>query len=230
MKEPMYEMYKWNARILAVVVAMLVAQPLAQAQGGKRKAPPAEFRNTYYDAQVAYRLGELAKAEKLYKQAGKLYQAPGVYRGLAAVYVDYANISSKASRRNHYYEKCVEAAFAALKIAPDSSKAGETRALHGECRSKLGRPDFRGKFRRGQGVVAVITDRIGARVKINGNLAGATPIRPRPVNAGRAVIEVETKNGRKKSFVVDILEGVVSDVILDEAPVVVPKKKAKKSR
>ncbi|MBT8495183.1 MAG: hypothetical protein KJO07_19210 [Deltaproteobacteria bacterium] len=209
-------------RTLLVLSVAFAISSLAEAQ--KRRRPPKAFKDKYFRAQTAYRLGELDKAEKLFREAGKLYRAAGVYRGLAAVYIDMGDAGDSDAVRNAAYQKCVDSSFVALKLSPRSSKAKETKQLHSECREKLGRPRFRGKMGPKQGGVAVITDTVGAQVKINGIIAGGTPIKPRPVNAGRAIVTVKKPKKPAQSFSVDIVAGVVSDVLVDRRP------KSKKKR
>lgn len=197
--------------LFGVVAVVIFATGTAVAQK-KRKAPPKAFQEKYFDAETAYRMGELDKAEKLFKQAGKLYKAAGVYRGLAAVYVDRAETSKKPEVRSKAYEQCLSAAFEAIKMNPKSSRVGELKALHQDCRKGLGRSPYLGKIPRGQGVLAISSNRLSARVKINGIFSGATPLKPKAVNVGRAVIMVSKTGLGTKSLVVDILEGVVTDV------------------
>jgi len=205
-----------RTRLLAVALSLAVfsfVQPAAAQKG-----PPKAFQEKYFDAETAYRLGKLDEAETLYKEAAKIYKAAGVYRGLAAVYVERAELSDSEAVKSKSYKQCLWAAFAALKMNPKSRTAGELRKIHAECRKGLGRPTFRGKLGKGQGVLAVMTDEIGAQVQINGNFAGATPLRPRPINSGRAVVVVTMVGGRKpvsRSAVVDILDGVVTDLVID---------------
>ena len=220
--------YERLVKVGLIAAVFLLALP-ADAQ---RKRPPKSFQDKYFDAETAYRLGKLDRAERLFKEAGKIYKAPGVWRGLAAVYIERAELSENMDTKVKAYEDCLGAAFNAMKMNPRSRKSAELRKLHSECRKGLGRTPYRGKIRKGQGVVSIITNEIGAQVKINGNFAGGTPLRPKPANAGRAVIVVTKFGSRPQSTVVDVLEGVVTDVVIDFSrkpkPTTTKKNKAKK--
>jgi len=211
-----FEDLRPRASLLIATFSTLAVVSFARpAVAQKSSAPPKAFQEKYFDAETAYRLGKLDEAEALFKEAGKIYRAAGVYRGLAAIYIERAELSDDEAVKTKSYKQCLDAAFTALKMSPKSRAAAELRKVHGDCRKGLGRPIYRGKINKGQGILVVMTDEIGAQVEINGNFAGATPLRPRPVNSGRAVVKVSKIGGKSRSAVVDILDGVVTDIVID---------------
>jgi hypothetical protein len=180
-------------------------------------AQPARLAREFQQGVDAYRLGEYVRARGHLEKARDLDPTlPGPYRFLAAV--------ARAERR---FEDCVTHAAEALRVAPASREAVDTRKLHETCRASDGRAPFAGQYGEG-GAISVIAQvdgaAVGAAVAIDGKASGSTPLAPRAIPAGPHQIRVSRAGEAVVTTDITVLPGIVTDVrvVLGAARVAVP--------
>jgi PEGA domain len=169
------------------------------------RAQPRRFTREFEAGVDAFRLGEYGSARRHLERARALApKLPGPHRFLAAV--------ALAEQR---HPDCLEHAATALRLAPASSEAKDTRALHEACRLGAGRPPFLGKYGEG-GAIAITATFAGepcaAVVAIDDKTSGSTPMVPRAIPSGRHQLVVTLPGASDARLAVDVLPGVVTDV------------------
>lgn len=185
-------------RKLVVVLACIPLTALA--------APSSTVTRTFQAGVDAYRLGKYDDARTQLEKAAALDpKLPGPHRFLAAV--------AQAQQR---WPDCIAAARRALLLNPQSSEAGETRKLHDTCRSRDGRPAFRGELGDSAAIAVTATANgagvNGATVKIAGLRYGGTPVDPRIIKPGAIQLDVEKVGFKPAHVAVDAVPGIVTDV------------------
>jgi hypothetical protein len=184
--------------LAGVVVVALVSA--AQAQ-------PREVVRTFQAGVDAFRLGKYDEARALLERARALDpDLPGPHRFLAAL--------AQAERR---WDDCIASARKALQLKPDSTEVAATRAIHEDCRAGLGRLAFTATYQ-GGGAIIVVANVEGASVTLGGLRYGATPLGPRALAAGPVDVIVAKQGWRPALTTVDVLPGIVTDVIVTLEP------------
>ena len=179
-----------------MVVVALTAVAYAQ--------PSPELTKEFQAGVDAYRLGKYDEARTHLEAARKMDpKLPGPHRFLAAV--------AQAQQR---WQDCIDSSRTAIELNPRSAEIGETRKLHDECRASAGRAPYREELG-DSGALAVVTNAIGATVKVGGLNYGGTPLAPRPITAGVLEIDLEKPGYLSKHVQVNALPGIVTDVIVD---------------
>jgi hypothetical protein len=185
----------------ALVVTLLVGSLLV---GGQALAQSKQLTKRFQAGVDAYRLGDYDEARAHLESARELDPSlPGPHRFLAAV--------AKAQER---FDDCVANAATALRVAPQSREAADTRKLHEDCRVAGGRAPFEGAW--GDGGALAVTARDGSgpayvQVELDGKSIGSTPLSPRALAAGTHTVRVGAGDVQR----VEILPGVVTDVQFD---------------
>jgi hypothetical protein len=182
-----------------LVVLLLLAR-VAHAQ-----AP--EVTREFQAGVDAYRLGKLDEARAHLEKARQLDpKLAGPNRFLAAV--------AQAQQR---WQDCIDAARQALALNPRSSELADTRKLYDDCRTASGKAPFRETL--GESAAIAVTANVpGASVRVNGLTYGGTPLAPRPITAGKLVIDVEKAGWLPKHVEIDGLPGIVTDVAVELEP------------
>ncbi len=188
---------------LLIVVPLLIASGAARAQ---EQPVSQQFSRAYQAGQDAYNLGKLDRARSQFERARDFEPSlPGPHRWLAQV--------ALAQDR---FEDCLAEAIAALELAPQSPQAPAVRAIHAQCRDRLGRPPFTGDYAAG-GALAVTANVDGAQVRVNGLAYGATPMDPRAIAVGDVEVGLERSGYLPATTTAKIYEGVVTDVAVELA-------------
>lgn len=198
--------------IIAAIALVWLASP-AHAQQANPKLTKA------FECGIdAYNLGDYKKARECFEQARAIDpNADGVYRWLAAVSFAEAN-----------YEDCIANAREYLRRSSRGRYAPDIRKLHEQCREKLDRDTFAGDYGEGGGAVTVIArdprdpgqrrGLDGCKISFDGIKSGATPLDPTPRVSGKKTARIECEGFLPVEVEVDILEGVVTDVVVDVEP------------
>jgi hypothetical protein len=198
------------ARLPLVFVAASVALAglLLSATASAQNVKPA-YKKAYEAGEEAYTLGKFEDARKLFEKARDLQpELPGAYRWLAEV-------ANKQKR----YEDCLTSAYDYLERTSQGGFVDVVRKIHADCRASLNRARFQGEYS-GGGAISVTASAAGssvdgAIVRINGLRAGATPLAPRTVAAGKTEISLEAARYLPAKVEVNILEGIVLDVHIE---------------
>lgn len=170
--------------------------------------PSRDLARAFQAGVDAFRLGKLAEARGHLERARALDpKLPGPHRFLAAV--------AQAERR---WQDCIDGARAALALNPRSQELGDTRNLHEACRAADGRAPAPGELGEGA-AIAVTTDVPGATVRIGGLAYGGTPLAPRTIPVGTHEVALAKAGYQEARVTVTALPGIVTDVIVELAPV-----------
>jgi tetratricopeptide (TPR) repeat protein len=193
--------------VLALVVPS-AADRAGAVPAGAKSAASSELTDEFQAGVDAYRLGKYDDArvhlERVLVLDPKL---PGPHRFLAAV----------ASARQRWTE-CIAQARQAIALNPRSREIADTRKLHEDCRSQLGRPAYRAELGE-SAAIAVVSNVPGAMVRIGGLRYGGTPVAPRRIRPGAHEVEVDKPGFRPAHRAVDALPGIVTDVEVELEPV-----------
>jgi hypothetical protein len=187
-------------RRAAVACLLVSAATLAHAQN-------ADLTKEFQAGIDAFRLGKFDEARAHLEKARDIDpKLPGPYRFLAAV-----------GQAQGKWDDCINSAYKALELNPQSSEAADTRKLYEECRVSAGRPPYRGDLA-DSAAIAVTTNVTGAAVKINGLTYGATPLAPRPITPGELDVEIEKAGWKSQKLTRNALAGIVTDIMIDLEP------------
>jgi hypothetical protein len=187
-------------RRAAVACLLVSATTLAHAQN-------TDLTKEFQAGIDAFRLGKFDEARAHLEKARDIDpKLPGPYRFLAAV-----------GQAQGKWDDCINNAYKALELNPQSSETADTRKLYEECRISAGRPPYRGDLA-DSAAIAVTTNVTGAAVKINGLTYGATPLAPRPITPGELEVEIEKVGWKSQKLTRNALAGIVTDVVVDLEP------------
>lgn len=183
-----------------VALTCLLVATTAHAQQPPPQQP-ADLTKEFQAGIDAFRLGKFDEARAHLEKARDVDpKLPGPYRFLAAV-----------AQAQNKWDDCISNAHKALELNPLSSEAGDTRKIYNECRTSQGRTPYRSEL--GDSAAISVTSNVpGASVKINGLTYGATPLAPRPITAGELEISVDKQGWKPKSFTVNAVPGIVTDI------------------
>jgi len=166
------------------------------------------FEAAYEAGQDAFNLAKYDEAWKQFQRARELApEKPGPYRWLG-----------RTARVREQWNDCLGFAMQALRLNPTGKQAPEVRKDVEACRAGLGRPRYEGKLSAGQGALAVVANVEGAAVSVDGIAKGRTPLDPVPLVAGKHTVRVEAAGAAAQELPVDILDGVVVDVVVSLPP------------
>lgn len=195
---------------LAVVgVQLALAAPAVAQQMVCPQGVAPQFCKAYDDGVTEY---NRARATRDFSKARAQFQKaldfekklPGPYRYLALI-----------AQEEGKFEECLKLAVTAIKLNPESEVAPEVRKTHAACRKGLDYPDMREEFGGGGAISVQTPGADGAKVRLNGLTMGATPFEPRPFAVGPVEVEVNKPGFISAKTEVDILAGLVTDVIFD---------------
>jgi len=185
--------------LLATALPLVLRAHPAAAQ----QQPSQAYIDAYDKGVAAYRLGNFADARNFFDKAIAINEKlPGPYRWLTVI-----------AQAEEKWEECLDQAFKAAKLAPNSPHAPTVRALHAQCRHSLGRPEFRGVYGDGGAIAVLAGDIEGGLVKLNGLKYGALPMAPRAFAAGMVDVSVEVRGYLSQTKKAEILPGMVTDVV-----------------
>lgn len=192
-----------NLRFSLALALLLALTGISTVALGQERVSK-EFTKRYEAGVDAFNLGKYAEARGHFEKARTLEpKLPGPYRYLAAV-----------AQREERWEDCLGLAAEAVKLNPKSNQFENTQQIHEGCRQGLGRAPREVELGSG-GAIAVVANVDGATIRLNGLRYGATPMAPRAFAAGEVEIAVEAKGYLPQTRNVEIIVGLVTDVVFD---------------
>jgi tetratricopeptide (TPR) repeat protein len=192
-----------NRRAAALILAAAVARADSKSGSTSSSTSSSTFDAAYQSGQDLFHLGKYAEAHQAFARARALApHLPGPYRWLG-----------RTERVLERWEDCVTSSTEAVRLKPDSPLVAQVREDIEACRSALGRPGYGGKLSAGQGVLAVIVDVEGARLKVDGIDRGPTPVSPFPLNAGAHIVRIEAPAAARE-LQIAVIPAIVVDAVI----------------